>query len=759
MTNVGLPELREEANQLAAIESWSENDPDAVARLIRAMGATSWRVRQAAVASLKRHSDRENVVGAVLRSMRQGHRDLSILNATIQFLAESGVDTFAALRGFLTDPDPELRGYAAIILGDQNNGQAIPDLVAILDDPAPNVRFNAIESLGKLKAGAATEKLATIAESRDFTLAFAALAALASIGDSHVWHRLVPFLDDEYLQTPALETLGRLGDEEAVSLLAARLNDPTAPVSTIAQALANIYERFEEIYREGDFVASLARTGITETGKNHLLDGLKRDNKEEIKASALVLGWLVGPDIDAALSLLLDEPAVRYLVADALVRRGSSVTALLIDRLVADGGETRRAAVLALGRLGDRHAVPALLSALRTDESLTIGIAGALAMIGDAQAYAPLIGMLGHSNAGVRQAVVSALNAIGHPDLAKDLLTLLRDPSALARESAVKIAGYFGFPECAELVLNCCLDDGENVRRAAVECLPHLEDKRSASALLAALHDKAASVRAVAARVSGQWENPDIWRGLQGALNDQDLWVRYFAARSAGRRGDAQGRTVLRKLAEEDNAMQVRVAAVEALGQIGDSADLPVLAFLAGSTHDDLSRVALTSLGLIAHPSVLPPLFAAVGSAEPRKRVYALQALGETKLPEATEKLRQAALDSDDVAAQAAIQALGRLATPRAVEALVEMTAFPHRRDACISALAGLDPKQLASVAFGMHHESPDVRRAVVIAFARMRNPAARPYLRIAAEDMDGSVRFAAIAALTHGSIGSRHAS
>ena len=91
------------------------------------------------------------------------------------------------------------------------------------------MRYHAIEALGKLKAVDAVDALAEIAESRDFFLAFAALEALAKIGDARIAPRMVPLLEDELLREPAINLLGQLGDESAVAPLTALLNTPTAP--------------------------------------------------------------------------------------------------------------------------------------------------------------------------------------------------------------------------------------------------------------------------------------------------------------------------------------------------------------------------------------------------------------------------------------------------------------------------------------------------------------------------------------------------
>ncbi len=81
---------------------------------------------------------------------------------------------------------------------------------------------------------------------------------------------------------------------------------------------------------------------------------------EEARYLVKVVGWLEGPAVDRALARLLGQRHLRAEVVEALVRHGAQVTELLTRQLKAEDIETRRAAVIALGRIGDRRAVPAL---------------------------------------------------------------------------------------------------------------------------------------------------------------------------------------------------------------------------------------------------------------------------------------------------------------------------------------------------------------------------------------------------------------
>jgi HEAT repeat protein len=724
--------------------------------LLEALGDESWRVRRAAADGLARRAG-DDTVAALLRTLRSQHDNLSVLNSALQVLMMSHVDTVPPLIGLLSDPDTNLRIYAALALGQQNDRRAVPALIAALHDPDANVRYHAIEALGLLRAAEAVPELVAVLQTADFFLAFPALDALVRIGEAAAAPHIVPLLDDELLAPPAAEALGQLGDEEAVAPLAQALNEGRAPAVVVARALAMLHDRYQADYGEGAHIADLARRAIRPAGMQALLDALDAAADDDLRNLALVLGWLEGPAIDRSLTRLLGHPAARKEVVEALVRHGARVIELLSEQLAAADFETRQAAVIALGRIGDARAVPALTRVLETDPELIIVAAGALAKIGDRRAFEALLALMGHRDASVRQAVVSALNSLGHPDMARRMVDRLQDPDPLVRESAVKIAGYFGYDECVELLLAACADPHLNVRRAALEHIPFLEDDRVADILRNALRDPQAQVRAAAARALAYTESAFALQPLLEALEDRDPWVRYFAARSLGRHASPEALPALARAAQSDEAHHVRASAIEALGRIGGPRAVAVLAPLAADEDRDIARAALAGLGMVSHPDALPPLLAALRSPQPERQLDAVRALAERGGAGAAGALQWVATaDANEEVARAAIEALARLATPEAIAALVSLTANEARREACIAALAQVGEEHAEQVAHGLSHPQPAVRRAVVEALARMKRPYASELLATALDDPEGSVRLAAVQALDR--LGSRRA-
>ena len=718
------------------------------------LGSDDTRVRYMAVSTLTHHGNA--VVDTLVRTLREQHRDLSVLSSALDLLSVSDIDIVEPLIHFLGDEDANLRIQASLILGQRRDRRAIAPLVARLADDDVNVTFHVIEALGRLQAAEASEALTAIALQGDFFLAFPAIQALTQIGNTLAAPRLVPLLADELLRAPVIEALGELGDEDAAAPLVQLLNTADAPTDVIADALSGLYARYESRYQAGDHIADLVRRHINPTGTQNILDAVPRAGADRLPGLARVLGWLDGDAVQRALTRLLGQGTVRSHVVEALVRNGAGVVPPLIEQLHAEDLETRQAAAVALGRIGDRRATAPLVTSL-DDRELTLAAAGALARIGDAAAFEGLVTRLGDPDAAIRQAVIAALNSIGHPDMPRRVAALLADADPLVRESGLKIAGYFGYPECLGRVLSCCRDENDTVRRTAIEQLPFFEDPGVFAALAWALDHDAAPVRAAAAAALARVEHPSRIDALLRALRDTDPWVRFVALRSLGSIGAAEAVTPVLATVENDPAPHVRLAAIEVIGRISPAEALEVLQPLAASSNPDMARAAVVALGNVGRDEALTILEQYSRAPEVSTRLAAVDALAcrrEARVPQILQWM--AAVDRAPEVVAAALDALARVGAREdeqgsaAARALIALTAEPSRRESAIGVLSGLPPRRIPDIAAGLRHASTDVRCASVEALGRMKRPDASRALESALDDGASLVRLRAVAELKH---------
>jgi HEAT repeat protein len=363
----------------------------------------------------------------------------------------------------------------------------------------------------------------------------------------------------------------------------------------IAHALATLHDRYQEQYGEGSYIADLTSREISPTGVQNLLDELETNGTENIRSIALVLGWVKGAGVARALTRLMGRVDLRHEIIEALVRHGSSTMDLLMAQLTAEDLEVRRSAAVALGRIGDSNATPALVNVL-SDESLAIDAAHALGQIGDPRAIDGLLNLLGSEDASIRQAAVSALNSLASPPNSKRIIPLLHDSDPNVRESAVKIAGYFGYAEATGALLDLSRDSSERVRWAAIEHLPYVEDERAFDVLARAMKDETPNVRAAAARALGNMDAPGVVHQLTEGLDDEDAWVRYFSARALGRRRSVESVEALERVIEKEKFNHVRIAALDSLGQIGGNRVSAIVAELVNNDDPDVARAAEVAL-------------------------------------------------------------------------------------------------------------------------------------------------------------------
>lgn len=720
--------------------------------LTRLLGEDDWRVRRMAVSTLAQQGSA--IVDSLVQTIRQQHANLNVLSSALDLLAMSDIDVLEPLIGFLDDEDENLRTQAALILGERRDRRAIPALIAHLDDPDVNVTFHIIEALGRLHATEACEPLLEIALRRDFYLSFPAIQALSRVGSAGVAPRLVPLLEDEMLRAPVVEALGELGDEDVTVPLVQLLDSATAPTEVITDALAGLFDRYESRYGAGEHIAAQTRRTISATGTQRVLDAVQRVGPDRLAGLTRVLGWLEGEAIRRALTRLLGHDTVRSQVVEALVRNGSGVVTLLAEQLQAEDLETRLAAAVALGRIGDRRATPALIATLE-DREVAVAAAGALARIGDAAAFEPLLGLLSDSQPAVRQSAVAALNSIGHPEMPERILRLLDADDPAVRESALKIAGYFGYATCLERVLACCRDRVEAVRRSAAEQLPFFDDPRVVQPLIELLSDQAASVRAAAAAALARVEHPAGVDALIRALTDPDAWVRYVTLKSLAAIGAVDALSTVMDRLHDDAAPHVRLASIEVVGRLAPPEALDILGPLTRSANDDIARAAIGALGDVDRPEALAILEELLRVEDAGRRLAAIDALArraEARLPDILQWV--AVTDADSTVVSAAMAALARIGVresaqgAEATRALIALTSEPSRRVASIAVLSSLPARRINDIAAGLRHPSPVVRCAVVEALSRMKQQDASRALEGALEDAVPAVRLTAIAEL-----------
>jgi HEAT repeat protein/protein-S-isoprenylcysteine O-methyltransferase Ste14 len=238
---------------------------------------------------------------------------------------------------------------------------------------------------------------------------------------------------------------------------------------------------------------------------------------------------------------------------------------------------------------------------------------------------------------------------------------------------------------------------------------------------------------------------------LLALLGDKDPNVRAYSAGALG--GMTPERVIPSLIALlHDGDSYVRRTAAEALGRTGSSQAVPPLIEALEDLARDMAITAARALGWIRHPDVVPPLIEALGRPEWKAVGAAAQALGALGEKEAIGPLVQCFEEMPDCPYHLVGRALWDLGSERAVDAWtvgLKKGSSWYSRSACAAELGRNKPeKGLTPLQDALKDESPEVRRAAVLALLEFQSEKTIGSLREALADKDLEVRIYAKEAL-----------
>jgi peptidylprolyl isomerase len=450
----------------------------------------------------------------------------------------------------LADTSAAVRRRALLALGRVTPGDAAPAVMPLLADGDADVRRMAAFTLGQLADTTATTALAG--------------AVRRSATGEHL---------DVQLADAALEALGKVGGAPAAAAAATHLADHE-PVLRATAALA--LARMADTTRVDDVVARLG---------------------EEDDASVL---WTLARACEAARA----TPRVIESLLDLLEHRSPVV---------------RGATARALGRLGDARALRPLLPFLIDGEwRVRVETCEALGRIGDAAALESLMASAVDPIHHVREAAVTALGKIGDSRATDALLTALGDTSTGVRRAAATALGRVasagddtpgddagGDATARTARVDAALQDAVDQAPAAVAAaaLGALAARRGVAVLDLLIEHTLigypSPVRIAATAALGELGEPAALGTLVALLEDPDPVIATVAASALGELGDDAAQWSLLSAYDAHTGFEdfdVRLAAVEALGRIGDRRARPTLHDAVLDRDPRLRELALASL-------------------------------------------------------------------------------------------------------------------------------------------------------------------
>lgn len=615
-------------------------------------------VRESTIAALAQLGPRAQPVAGAIQKLCVDP-DPKVRGAAFDALRSTGGVDGAALAGLLTNADPEIRRFAAELIGVQTEmpPAAVAPLVKALEDEDDFIRAAAAEGLALVGPAAGAEAAKKLAEAirREYPMeapptgthppaAMSYWKALGRIGKAAVEPvgELVKHTN-WLVRAVAVRVLGESGTLAKGELPRIRdaLGDPFAGVALEA-AVA--------VCRLGDDAAPAVRVVTSALGSTN----------EQVAAVAIATVPRLGPAgkalIPTVLARLADpSPLCRFAAAD-FVR--------LLDPADAEQ---------AVPELAKRAADPVPEVRLKVGEVLE-----ALGPRGGPAAEAVGKALPGEKEAIVRDQFVLALAAMGaaaRPATA-GLLPILGDATApvLVRAKVadtVAVADPGSTPVAAALI-RLAGDADPTLRVAAAGALGKLDPVPAALVKLAREDSRTevrmAALRALAAagpRASSA--KGDLTALAADPTPSRALWAKVALAAIDG---DAAKAAPAVRAALADKSAVMRTTAAEALLLAGGPtpADLPALSRLLRESSDSAKAAAARAIGPLgpAAKEAVPRLAELLADKSGGVRIAAAEALGQmgpTALPAAA---RLRALATDPLAGRAAVKALGKIDTAAA---------------------------------------------------------------------------------------------
>ena len=194
---------------------------------------------------------------------------------------------------------------------------------------------------------------------------------------------------------------------------------------------------------------------------------------------------------------------------------------------------------------------------------------------------------------------------------------------------------------------------------------------RAVPALLSVVGDENANVRLAAVQALGQLSDPRAIDALAEAMrNDTDPRVREAAASALGEIDSPRAVPALIAALGAERVVAVRAKIAWALGEIEDARAVDVLSTALRDQAVEVRRQAVWALGEIESPAAVPMIITALRDSDPEMRKQAASALGEIGSADAVTALSAATKDPDAEVRDQAVSALGEIADARALPAL-----------------------------------------------------------------------------------------
>lgn len=430
-----------------------------------------------------------------------------------------------------------------------------------------------------------------------------------------------------------------------------------------------------------------------------------------------------------------------YRIEQQLLQSDNNVEQVLIEALYDDAPTIRRNAAWLLRKFGTEKAVEWLADSLQDSDTRVRQFAAiSLGQIGDARAVEPLAFALDDADVGVRLNVVRALGLIGEHTVVALLISVLKNnrEDDEVQAQAARALGLMRAREAVSALFNALNRKSISIHTEAAMALARIGPVALPRLIEALQNDKKqyrqrrrAAAHAVGWMVGGKHlaEYPDginiAMEALIAEAGSIDVTVRQEFAQALGRTHDIRALEPL-TIGLLYDVPSVRRSSTKALLELAQAKIVPMAAAvepLIEALNDqdiDVRYTAIEALGHVRDARAIPPLFGLSADRDPDARYRAIVALGDTGDESVVKPVSRLLRDRDTWTRRCAALALGRLRHPKGLKPLI----------------------------VGLSDPEADVRLWAALALAQIGEPSVIPNLEEHRQDPVPKVRHAIEAAL-----------
>jgi HEAT repeat protein len=639
-----------------------------LAQILEALSDSDWRVRREAISLAAQTVEKDPLIDALLGRVVDTD-NIGLRNAAIEVLgmiAQGCADKFAEA---CAAAGAGGRKFLIEAMGKTRDPQMIDNLEGLIRGSDTNAAAAAVEALVRIGGARAEELLRGQLSAAELFLRIAIVEGLTRLGTRVPWAELRPAVEDAIVRRISAELLGRTGDPEALEFLLELSTDASPQTSSAAlRAIAQLAR--EASTDKADLAERLCAS--SESFRRALHEALLHGDTPTRQGAAYLASLCRDESsLEAVIQAIADD-VVGPEAIDALRSWGPE---LIEPLLMLRRGEPRVWAIALelAAELSYRHLdqVPdstrdRIRSLIERDlvdatDEVRAAAAESLRWWGDPRDCRALVECLGNSSHVVRAAATSALEA-----LAK------RVPEAV--EAALRHADLDG-PGGADIaqvlsrldskgaveVLKRGLHSGNpRTRRAVVQALAMAQTTDVAQLVGYAVADEDIDVQIAAVRTLGQMGTSDANPPLRTALDSPFASIRAEAALALGRRNANSAIPRIRELLDEEEPVVV-AAALDALAGLGDAGVVDAVERALGHADDEVFQAGLRAAYTL--PAIDAERFVGRGLEHPawNVRMLAIKLLLDLDTSRTRELLTKALAGETDTMVRHAIESGLRL--------------------------------------------------------------------------------------------------